>query len=182
MKYVLIILILFIIATVLLSSCTGFRSQKASDYTKTTPAFDITKQLGGDIVSQGLIYGPTGKVNVRFNAKMRGDWNGNQGVLREDFTYDNGNTQTREWHITLGEGQTFTATAADVIGQAEGEISGATLRMSYKIQLTEAAGGHILDVVDWIYLIEDGTMINKSEMRKFGVKVAELVGTIRPAP
>jgi len=28
--------------------------------------------------------------------------------------------------------------------------------------------------------MENGTIMNRSEMRKFGVKVAELVATIRP--
>ncbi|MEP5089448.1 MAG: DUF3833 family protein, partial [Paracoccaceae bacterium] len=31
------------------------------------------------------------------------------------------------------------------------------------------------------YLTEDGTILNKSEMRKFGIKVAELIATMRPA-
>ena len=34
---------------------------------------------------------------------------------------------------------------------------------------------------DWMYLMENGTIINRSQFRKFGVKVAELVATMRPA-
>ena len=40
----------------------------------------------------------------------------------------------------------------------------------------------MLDVTDWMYLMENGTIMNRSEMRKFGIKVAELIATIRPAP
>ena len=40
---------------------------------------------------------------------------------------------------------------------------------------------HALDVTDWMYLMENGTIMNRSEMRKFGIKVAELIATIRPA-
>ncbi|MCP4825901.1 MAG: DUF3833 domain-containing protein, partial [Shimia sp.] len=47
--------------------------------------------------------------------------------------------------------------------------------------LTEEAGGHVLDVTDWMYHTGDGVIINRSQMRKFGIKVAELVATMRPA-
>ena len=52
--------------------------------------------------------------------------------------------------------------------------------MRYKLRLAEDAGGHVLDVVDWLYLMENGTIVNRSQMRKFGIKVAELVASIRP--
>ena len=31
-----------------------------------------------------------------------------------------------------------------------------------------------------MYLLENGTIMNRSQFRKFGVKVAELVATMRP--
>ena len=44
------------------------------------------------------------------------------------------------------------------------------------------AGGWVLDVTDWMYLMENGTIINRSQFRKFGIKVAELVATMRQVP
>jgi len=60
-------------------------------------------------------------------------------------------------------------------------FSGASACMRYRIRLPKDAGGHVLSVVDWMYLTENGSIINRSEMRKFGIKVAELVATMRPA-
>ena len=37
----------------------------------------------------------------------------------------------------------------------------------------------MLDVVDWMYLTPNGTIINRSQFRKFGIKVAELFCTMR---
>ena len=54
--------------------------------------------------------------------------------------------------------------------------------LRYKIVLPEDAGGHVLTVTDWMYLAENGAIINKSELRKFGFKVAELIATMRPYP
>ena len=75
-----------------------------------------------------------------------------------------------------------TATADDIIGEARGTVSGSTIKMEYKIVLPEDAGGHSLSVTDWLYLTENGVIMNKSEMRKFGIKVAELIATMRPDP
>lgn len=178
MTYLLLILLL---AAGFVYFFTGFKTQKPAAYAQMGPAFDIKKHLGGDLLCEGVLFGPTGAIVERFVATMQGTWDGDTGVLRENFTYSSGTKQDRAWHITLTGNGTFTATAEDIIGTAQGDVSGATLRIKYRLKLTEAAGGHELDVIDWIYLTDNGVMINKSEMRKFGVKVAELVGNIRPA-
>ena len=38
----------------------------------------------------------------------------------------------------------------------------------------------MLDAVDWMYVQPDGVILNRSQFRKFGIKVAELFCTIRP--
>lgn len=160
----------------------NFRAQKLVDYEGTGPAFDIRTHLGGKLVSEGVIYGPTGRVVSRFVAEMAGTWDGATGVLSENFAYANGGRQQREWRLTFTDDGKFTAQADDIIGEAKGAQFGSTARLTYRIRLPEASGGHELDVVDWMYLMENGTIINRSEMRKFGIKVAELVATIRPVP
>lgn len=35
-------------------------------------------------------------------------------------------------------------------------------------------------VTDWMYLADNETIVNRSQFRKFGFKVAELVATMRP--
>jgi hypothetical protein len=54
------------------------------------------------------------------------------------------------------------------------------VQLNYKIKLPEESGGHVLDTTDWMYLIENGAIINRSQFRKYGIKVAELVATMRP--
>ena len=68
-----------------------------------------------------------------------------------------------------------------MIGTGEIEGSGATARLRYRLQLPESAGGWQVDVTDWPYLGEDGVIVNRSQFRRFGILVGELVGSIRPA-
>jgi hypothetical protein len=135
------------------------------------------------MVSEGIIYGPTGRVTTRFVADMNGVWRDDgTATLGESFRYASGGTQEREWRITMRPDGNFTAVAEDIIGEAVGELSGATLRMRYRIRLPESGGGWEMDVTDWLYLAEDGVILNRSQFRRFGIKLAELVATIRPAP
>lgn len=158
----------------------GFRSQRLSDYADTLPSFDIRTHLSGPLVSEGMIYGPAGRVLSRFVAKMHGTWNGASGQLTESFVYSGGGLQERAWNLTEGNDGQIIATADDIIGQGFGRAQGCAFQMNYKIRLPEDAGGHVLNVVDWMYLVDNGTILNRSQMRKYGVKVAELVATIRP--
>ncbi|GAB4570914.1 MAG: DUF3833 domain-containing protein [Rhodothalassiaceae bacterium] len=158
----------------------SFGAQSLARYAGTKPAFDLEKHLGGEMISEGVIFGPMGTVSSRFMARMHGSWSDIGGELSESFLYDSGRKQDRAWTIRKGEKGRFTATAPDIVGIARGEVSGATARLTYRLRLPEEAGGHVLDVVDWMYLAPDGVILNRSEMRKFGLKVAELVATIRP--
>ena len=66
-------------------------------------------------------------------------------------------------------------------GSGTGAQSGDSVQLKYKLRLPDAAGGHVLDVVDWMYLAPNGNIMNRSQFRKFGFQVAELVATMRPA-
>jgi len=177
-----IVLIAILVLLTLRARFLSFRAQAPTDYSGTGPAFALNKHLNGEILSEGLIYGPNGKMSNSFVARMVGEWEGNTGTLAEYFTYSNGKQMTRKWYLTLGTGNTFTATADDIVGEGQGVTSGSTVKLTYRIVLPKDAGGHTLDVTDWMYLTENGAIMNRSEMRKFGIKVAELVATMRPAP
>ena len=159
----------------------GFRGQETRHWKDRGPAFDIRRHLSGPILCEGVIYGPLGRVSSRFVADMHGDWDGNKGILAERFRYDTGATQNRAWRLTVANDGGIRAEADDVVGTGTGRQEGAAVRLDYRIRLPEDAGGHILTVTDWMYLMENGTIINRSQFRKWGIKVAELVATMRPA-
>lgn len=158
----------------------GFRAQTPDDYVGLEPVFDIKQKLNGRMDCEGMIYGPLGRVSSRFVAEFNATWVGNVCTMTEHFKYDSGTHQNREWTLTLRDDNTILATAPDVVGTGEGQQNGATVVLNYNIELTAAAGGYVLAVTDWMYLMENGVILNRSQFRKFGIKVAELVATIRP--
>tara|TARA_R110002096_G_scaffold52222_5_gene136204 strand:- start:4915 stop:5475 length:561 start_codon:yes stop_codon:yes gene_type:complete len=160
----------------------GFSAQKPGDYTGKSPAIDLRTHLSGPMLCEGVIYGPSGRVTSRFVAQMQGKWSGNSGTLTEAFRYDSGKVQTRHWSLALGKDGSIRAEAPDLIGTGHGRVEGPCVMLRYRIRLERSAGGHVLDVTDWMYLMENGTIINRSQFRKWGLKVAELVATMRPMP
>ncbi len=158
----------------------SFAAQSPADYA-TGPRFDLRQHLSGPMTCEGVIFGPTGRVTSRFVADMHGTWAGTTGTLSEVFRYDSGSVQHRAWTMALGSDGKITAIAPDVVGQGSGHVTGSGVLLRYRIRLTPEAGGHVLDVTDWMYLLENGSIMNRSQFRKFGIKVAELVATMRPA-
>ncbi len=157
----------------------SFRSQSVQDYAQAGPQFDIRQHLSGPILCEGVIYGPTGRVTSRFVADFEAEWEGNVGVMKETFRYDSGRVQDREWRLTLGNDGTIKADAPDLVGTGIGQQAGNAVQLNYNIKLPEESGGHVLSTTDWMYLVENGTIMNRSQFRKYGIKVAELVATMR---
>ena len=176
---VLVVLGLFAGLWLLKSRFVGLRSQSPEDFAGKGPLFDPRLHLNGAIQCEGVLYGPLGRVTSRFTAEMLGTWDGNRGVLSERFQYDDGSVQMREWRLLVGHDGALRAEADDVEGAGRGQISGPSVQMLYQLRLPAEAGGHVLRVVDWMYLMDNGTIMNRSQFRKFGITVAELVATMR---
>lgn len=158
----------------------SFKAQRPEDYVEGQPQFDLRTHLNGPIICEGVIYGPLGRVTSRFVGEFEARWEGNVGVMTERFHYDSGSKQDRVWHLRLGNDGRIRATAPDVLGTGTGVQMGSAVQLQYRIQLPEESGGHVLDTTDWMYLAPNGTIVNRSQFRKFGIQVAELVATMRP--
>lgn len=158
----------------------GFAGQRCEDYDGTNPRFDLFEHLNGPMICEGVIFGPTGRVVSRFVADFEITWDGRKGLMTERFLYDSGATQERAWRIDVADDGSIRAQADDVEGVARGQRAGFGVRMDYRLRLPKDAGGHLLSATDWMYLLNNGTIVNRSQFRKFGIKVAELVATIRP--
>ncbi len=158
----------------------AFYGQKPSEYAGIDPVFDLQERLNGPMLCEGVIYGPLGRVSSTFAADFNISWNGAKGIMDEVFRYNDGSTQVRQWQIKVGAHGVFDLQASDVPGGGQGVMRGNAIQMRYPIKLPDSAGGHVLNCVDWMYLTPDGTVMNRSQFRKFGFKVAELIATIRP--
>ncbi|WP_299027478.1 DUF3833 family protein [uncultured Sulfitobacter sp.] len=171
--------VLVILVLVLRRRFADFSGQSADDYVEEHPQFDMRAHLDGQMSCDGVIFGPLGRVTSTFEADFDISWEGHVCTMKEQFRYNDGSTQDREWRIELDGSGGFDALAEDVPGKGRGEVAGNAVLFNYPIKLPEDAGGYTLNAFDCMYLTKNGTIVNRSQFRKFGFRVAELVATIR---
>ena len=156
----------------LLSGCAS--SPEPADYARETPVLDLRSYFNGPLLAHGIFTDRGGRVQRRFIVKLMGRWQGDVGVLEEDFEYSDGARERRVWTLkALGNGR-YTGTAADVIGEAQGQAAGNALRWSYSLKLPVDGKVYEVDFDDWMYLVDERVMINKAQMSKFGLRLGEV--------
>ncbi len=152
----------------------GCFSHSLEHYDDTAPKADIKEYFNGPIKAWGVVQDWRGRVISRFDVDMVGSWDGDVGTLEEDFRYYNGSTQRRIWTITKLPDGTYEGRADDIIGKAEGSSNGSAINWHYQMDIQVEDTTYRLKFDDWMWYMNDGVLINRSYLRKFGITVAEL--------
>ena len=164
-KYLLLVLI-----TPFVFSC----SSSLDDYENTTPEFSLPTYFDGEVTAWGIVQDYSNKLTRRFCVDIIGTWQGNQGQLHETFYYNDGEQQIRIWDLQLADDGSVTGGAADVIGQASGGSQGTAFNWHYTLRVPVGDTEYDLFVDDWMFMMDDNRMMNRSYMKKLGVTVAEI--------
>lgn len=173
---------LLILALVLplAAACAG---REPADFAGKEPRLLPEQFFAGPTKGWGIIEDRFGGVQSQFTVTLNGRWDGTALILDEDFVYDSGRTQKRQWRLVKTGPDTYEGRAADVPGVARGTISGNTFNLRYPLEIPRGDGTLTVDVDDWLFLQPGGVAINRAQLSKFGVGVAEITLFIqRPAP
>lgn len=152
----------------------GCGTVPVEQYRDERPALDLRRYFDGTIDGWGLFQDRSGKVVKRFYVRIDAKWVGDTGTLDEHFEYSDGTRSRRVWTITRLDEHRYRGTAADVAGAARGEAYGNALRWKYVLNLEVDGKTWAVDFDDWMYLMDDRVMLNRSVMSKFGVRLGEL--------
>lgn len=163
-------LVLLSVAVISLMGC----STAIEDYQNETPKLKLETFFNGNLVAYGTVQDYSGKVVQRFRADIVGTWNGDSGVLDEVFYYADGTTDTRVWNLTKTGPNTYEGTAGDVEGIAVGTTAGNALHWVYDLTIEMDGEPLTITLDDWMYLIDENNMINRTTMYKFGLPVGEI--------
>ena len=143
-------------------------------YANEKPVLDLRQYLNGPLTAHGLFTDRSGKVVKRFSVKMKGSWEGDKGLLEEDFSYSDGSTQRRVWRLQRQSDGTYIGMADDVVGQALGSAAGNAFNWHYTLALPVDGSVWNVQLDDWMYLMDAHTMLNKATMRKWGIRLGEV--------
>jgi len=171
--------ILFALSVVLLAGCASI---EPSRYANEQPKLDVQQYFNGTLDAWGMFQDRSGEVVKRFRVVMKCQWQGDTGTLDEDFTYSDGTKQKRVWTLRKIGPDRFIGTAADVVGEAVGVVSGNALRWQYVLALPVDGTVYNVSMEDWMFLMDDKVMLNRAEMSKFGVKVGAVTLSFAKRP
>jgi hypothetical protein len=152
----------------------GCSSGQIETYEQNTPTLSMEQYFLGKIAAYGILQDWRGKVTKRFHVAMEGTWQGDKGILKEHFYYDDGKEQTREWHWEKTDEHHFIGTADDVVGVAKGTQYGNAIYLRYTLKVPVDGKIIELNFDDRMYLVDGNVVLNKVKMKKFGFTVAEL--------
>jgi len=153
----------------------GCAAPEPSRYAAERPLLDLKTYFNGDIDAWGVFQDRSGAVVRRFTVTMKGTWQGDTGILDEDFLYSDGTREKRIWTIRQLPGGRYTGTAADVVGEAQGVAAGNALNWRYVLALPVDGRVWHVDFDDWMFLVDERVMLNRATMSKFGVRLGEVL-------
>jgi hypothetical protein len=167
-----------VVSLMLLASCASVDPQV---YRAEQPALDLPRYFSGALEGHGMVLDRGGQVQRRFVVRIQATWNGDVGTLDEDFTWSDGKKERRVWTLrrSAGDGSRWIGTAADVVGEAQGVVSGNALNWRYTLDLATDSGRYKIDFDDWMFLIDERVMLNRAVMSFYGVRVGEIVIAFR---
>ena len=157
-----------------LAGFSGCATQDIAAYASDKPTLDLQQYFNGTLDAYGVFTDRSGAVVKRFTVLMLCSWNGDDGVLDEDFTYSDGTKQKRIWRLKKLPDGRYTGRADDVVGEAQGQIRGNTFYWTYTLNLPVDGRNIEVQFDDWMYLMTDKVMLNKATMSKFGVRLGEV--------
>lgn len=167
--------------TLLLASCSTVDPQV---YRNEKPPLDLQRYFNGTLEGHGMFQDRSGQVQRRFVVTIKASWVGDVGTLDEDFVWSDGKREKRVWTLRKAPGDAtgsrWVGTAAEVVGEARGIVSGNALNWTYTFNLqTDDGKRYEVAFDDWMFLIDDRVMLNRAVMSFYGFRVGEVFISFR---
>ncbi|WP_025109701.1 DUF3833 domain-containing protein [Pseudomonas sp. H1h] len=143
-------------------------------YADQQPAFDLQRFFSQPVKAWGMFQKRSGEVVKRFEVNIVSRREGKNLILDERFLYSDGTRQRRVWTLTPEGGGRWSGRANDVVGVAQGQLAGNTLHWRYRLNLPVDDSTYEMSMDDWMYLMDEDTLINRTRMSKLGVEVGQV--------
>ena len=166
--------IIYLFIFLLITACSNM---KLEDYKDKKPILKLEEYFNGKTIARGVFEDRFGNIKKSFKVFIDGSWDGKYLILKEDFIYDDGTKDYREWKLTKDQNNPnhYSGYADGVIGNASGSVSGNAFNWKYGFKLK--VGNSTLNVKfdDWMFLQEDGYLINIAKVKKFGITLGRVI-------
>lgn len=164
-----------------LCACTG--PLPVSHFAGEAPTLDPVRFFAGHVRSWGILEdragAPTGTLTTDCQGTVEPD-----GSLRmvQRIAYGDGTAQRRDWQVRRTGPGRFEATATGMVGTGHGEAAGRAFNLRWVLAAQPGDPLANVRMDQWMYLLDDGTMVNRTMITKLGIVVAEVTEGFAKAP
>lgn len=144
------------------------------DYVKPAPVLVPEQFFSGRLQANGIFDDRLGNTRDVFAMALEGHWDGTTLTLDELFTYDGGRSGRRLWTIVKRDDRTYVGTAADVEGEAIGELEGNAFHWRFTAPLRIGDPDTVARIDQWMLLQDSGVMMTRSAVSRFGIEIGEV--------
>ena len=135
------------------------------------PTFLLEDYFEGKTEAWGMFHDRFGNLKRTFKVDITGTLKSDTLTLDEKFLYDDGEQDSRVWTIKILGNNQYSGTASDVVGEAKGISEGNALNWKYKLNLKVGDSTILVDFDDWMFLQDKGVLINRAEVKKWGLNI-----------
>ena len=130
----------------------GCSNMNLSDYKDKKPLLKLEEYFEGKTIARGVFEDLFGNIKKSFKVLIDGTWDGQFLVLKEDFIYDDGSKDYREWKIEKDKNNpnAYSGYAEGVIGIASGSVSGNAFNWKYAFKLQVGKNKVNVKFDDWM--------------------------------
>lgn len=163
-----------ILAFIFLLNLMSCSNHNINNYQNEVPKINLREFFNGKIEALGIVQDRSGKVIKRFKVDILASWNGNIATLDEKFVYSDNTKSARVWKLNEISSHQYVGRAGDVLGTAIGETAGNTFYFQYYLDLPVGDSSYKVHFEDWMYLLDDNTLLARSYMTKWGINLGEV--------
>ena len=152
----------------------GCASPKMENVVSKDIPFDLIEYFKGKTTAWGLVVDRFGNLQRTFKVNLTGKRDNQKLVLKEYFTYNNGEKEYREWVITKTKSGSYEGKSKNTIGVAKGKKIGNTMRMVYDTKISVGETDIRVSFDDRFVKTDKKVLINRAEILKWGIKIADV--------
>ncbi len=157
-----------------LAILTGCNGMKPEEFAGQGSRLVLEDYFEGQTRAWGIFEDRFGNLRRQFTVDIEGTWDGERLTLIEDFVFADGEIDQRIWRIRKIDDHNYEGQADDVVGVAKGRAYGNALNWQYRMLLKVGDSEWNVGFDDWMFLQEDGVLINRASVSKLGFEIGRV--------
>ena len=170
-----------LVALLALSACSD--PLPVTAFNATPPTLDPVRFFTGHAKSWGVLENRSGQPTSIVLTDCTGTADGPDALrMTQKLTIGTEAPVTREWRMRRISPTRFEASANDMVGTTIGEASGNAFHWQWTLALQPGNSLKNVAMDQWWYLQPDGSLLNRTTIRKLGIIAAEVTEHFVPSP